>query len=71
MSVEFIGMIGTQYASEIHPPKGPAVDIDYVRDFVIAHEQAGFDRILIRFFQMARTGSLSLPMQPSWLASSA
>ena len=26
MSVEFIGMIGTQPASEIHPPRGPAIE---------------------------------------------
>ena len=27
MPVEFIGMIGTQHASEIHPPSGPLVDV--------------------------------------------
>ena len=56
MSVEFIGMIGTQYASETHAPQGPAVDIDYVRDFVLAHEQAGFDRILIGYFSNGPDG---------------
>ena len=50
MSVEFIGMIGTQPASEIHPPRGPAIDVDYVRQFAQAHEQSGFDRILDRVF---------------------
>ena len=56
MSVEFIGMIGTQAASEIHPPRGPAIDIDYVRRFAQAHEQAGFDRILIGYFSNAADG---------------
>ena len=56
MSIEFIGMIGTQYASETHAPKGPAIDIDYVRDFVIAHEQAGFDRVLIGYFSNGPDG---------------
>jgi hypothetical protein len=56
MSVEFIGMIGTQYASEIHAPKEPALDLDYVRDFVVAHEQAGFDRILVGYFSNGPDG---------------
>src|SRR5580700_11497402 len=56
MSVEFIGMIGTQPASEIHPPHGPSIDVDYVRHFAQAHEQAGFDRILIGYFSNAADG---------------
>lgn len=47
MSIEFIGMIQSQKASEIHLPRGPAVDPDYVRRFARAHEDAGFDRILV------------------------
>ena len=47
MGVEFIGQIGTQFASEIHPPSGPAVDPDVVRRFVAAHEDAGFDKVLV------------------------
>ncbi|TCK20948.1 LLM class flavin-dependent oxidoreductase [Pseudonocardia endophytica] len=47
MTVEFIGMIGTQHVSEIHPPSGPPVDPDFVRRFVTAHEEAGFDRVLV------------------------
>jgi len=46
-SVEFIGMIQTQKVSEIHAPRGAAIDRDYVRAFALAHEQAGFDRILV------------------------
>ena len=56
MSVEFIGMIGTQPASEIHPPRGPAIDVDYVRQFAQAHEQSGFDRILIGYFSNGADG---------------
>ncbi len=47
MSIEFIGMIQQRKISEIHPPQGPAIDVDYVRAFAQAHEQAGFDRILV------------------------
>src|SRR5258708_2457080 len=56
MGVEFIGMIGTQHYSEIYPPRGPAIDIDYVRDFAQAHEQADFNRILIGYFTNAADG---------------
>ena len=56
MSVEFIGMIGTQHASEIHTPQGPIIDVDYVRRFANAHEQAGFDRILVGYFSSGADG---------------
>jgi len=56
MGVEFIGMIGTQHYSEIYPPRGPAIDVDYVRRFAQAHEQADFDRILIGYFTNAADG---------------
>ncbi|MBP0592949.1 LLM class flavin-dependent oxidoreductase [Paraburkholderia sp. LEh10] len=47
MSVEFIGMIQQRKVSETHLPQGPAIDTDYVRTFAQAHEDAGFDRILV------------------------
>lgn len=47
MSVNFIGMITTHKNSEIHPSTGPAIDQDYLRRFAQAHEQAGFDRVLV------------------------
>lgn len=47
MSVEFIGMIQQRKVSETHKPQGPAVDTDYVRNFAQAHENAGFNRILV------------------------
>ncbi|MBM9508126.1 LLM class flavin-dependent oxidoreductase [Actinacidiphila acididurans] len=49
MPVEFIGMIGTRDVSEIRPPAGPVVDPDYTLRFARAHEEAGFDRILIGY----------------------
>jgi alkanesulfonate monooxygenase len=47
VSVEFIGMIQQRKVSETHLPDGPPVDVDYVRTFAQAHENAGFDRILV------------------------
>jgi alkanesulfonate monooxygenase len=49
MSVEFIGMIGTHDVSETRPPSGPVVDPTYTRRFARAHEEAGFDRVLIGY----------------------
>ena len=48
-SVEFIGMIGTRDASETRPATGPEIDPDYTTRFARAHEDAGFDRILIGY----------------------
>jgi alkanesulfonate monooxygenase len=45
--VEFIGMIGTRLVSEIHPASEPPVDPAVVRAFVDAHEQGGFDKVLV------------------------
>jgi len=49
MSVEFIGFIGFQHGSEIHPSSGPALDTDYVEATAKAHDEGGFDRALIAF----------------------
>jgi alkanesulfonate monooxygenase len=49
VSVEFIGMIQQHKVSETHLARGPALDIDYTRDFAQAHEKAGFDRILVPY----------------------
>src|SRR3712207_2292320 len=58
MSVELIGMISHRHASEIHPPSGPVFDRDYIRDFARAHEDGGFDRILIGYYSPAPDGFL-------------
>jgi alkanesulfonate monooxygenase len=44
---EFVGMISTQDQSETRGVRGPVFDRDYVRRFAQAHEDAGFDRILV------------------------
>lgn len=53
MPLEFCGMIGTRAASELDAPGmslvGGHVDKAFVRDFAQAHEQAGFDRVLIGY----------------------
>jgi alkanesulfonate monooxygenase len=47
--VEILGMIGTSDASEIRPASGPVVDPDYTARFARAHEDGGFDRVLIGY----------------------
>ncbi|HEV2635408.1 MAG TPA: LLM class flavin-dependent oxidoreductase [Actinocrinis sp.] len=49
MPIEFIGMIGTKDVSETRRNDGPVIDPDYTRRFARAHEDAGFDRILIGY----------------------
>ena len=49
MSVEFIGFIGTNPASEIHPNTGPVLDRGYVETVAKAHDAGGFDRALVAF----------------------
>src|SRR6476469_7698667 len=58
MPVEFIGMINTRLVSEIHPPRGPIWDPSYIRDFARAHEDGGFDRVLVGYFSPAPDGFL-------------
>src|SRR6266508_2318714 len=53
MPVEFIGMIGTRPASEIDGAAvsiiGGHVDPAYVRTFARAHEDGGFDKVLVGY----------------------
>lgn len=57
MSLEFVGAIGTQNASEYRPNKGgPVVDKTFVSAFARAHEYAGFDRVLIGYFSSSPDG---------------
>lgn len=60
MSVEIIGMIQSSKQSEIHPHNGPAVDPDYVRTFSRAHEQSGFDRILVPHHSTSPSATLTI-----------
>jgi len=47
MSIQFLGMIGHRLASETLSASGPVFNKQYIADFARAHEDAGFDRILI------------------------
>ena len=49
MPVEFIGMIATREQSEIVAPTGPFVNPDFTARFAQAHENGGFDRVLIGY----------------------
>jgi alkanesulfonate monooxygenase len=49
MPVEFIGMIFSQNQSESHAPDGPVVDPEFTKRFARAHEDAGFDRMLVGY----------------------
>jgi alkanesulfonate monooxygenase len=49
MALEIIGMIATQEASEVLPPQGPPIDPEFTARFAQAHEDAGFDRVLIGY----------------------
>jgi alkanesulfonate monooxygenase len=53
MPVEFIGMIGTRPASELDGPAaslvGGHIEPTFIREFARAHEEAGFDRVLIGY----------------------
>lgn len=49
MPIELLGMIATTAGSESKALTGPVVDADYVREFSRAHEDAGFDRVLIGY----------------------
>ncbi|MDT0158739.1 LLM class flavin-dependent oxidoreductase [Microbacterium sp. ARD32] len=49
MPIELLGMIATTAGSETRAVDGPVVDPAYVKEFSRAHEEAGFDRILIGY----------------------
>ncbi|TPG49516.1 LLM class flavin-dependent oxidoreductase [Roseomonas nepalensis] len=48
--VEFIGMVQPRQQSEIHPASGPSIDPGYLVASAQAHDEGGFDRILIGWF---------------------
>jgi alkanesulfonate monooxygenase len=49
MSVKFIGYIGFNDTSEIHPDFGRQIDRDHIERAARAQEAGGFDRVLIPF----------------------
>jgi alkanesulfonate monooxygenase len=58
MPVDVFGMISHRLASEIIKPRPPVFDHDFIRDFAQAHEQGGFDRILVGYYSNAPDGFL-------------
>lgn len=56
MSLQFIGMVQPREQSETHPPRGPAIDLDWLRASMQAHEEAGFDRVLIGWYSNGPDG---------------
>ncbi|NBA94904.1 LLM class flavin-dependent oxidoreductase [Pseudomonas sp. R5(2019)] len=47
MSLEFIGLVGPQEGSESQAPRGPAVDLEFVKTFAQAQEYGGFNQVLL------------------------
>ncbi len=58
MSIEILGMIGHRLSSETIAPVGPVLDKDYITRFAQAHEQAGFDRVLVGYWSDQPDGFL-------------
>ncbi|MEB5261575.1 LLM class flavin-dependent oxidoreductase [Pseudomonas aeruginosa] len=58
MSIQFLGMIGHRLASEALAPVGPILDKPYIAAFARAHEEAGFDRILVGYWSDQPDGFL-------------
>lgn len=58
MSIQFLGMIGHRLASETIAPAGPILDKQYIAAFARAHEDAGFDRILVGYWSDQPDGFL-------------
>ena len=56
MTIEFIGMIQPRDMSETRPAGGPAIDPGYIRAAAQAHDDGGFDRILIGWFSNGPDG---------------
>jgi len=58
MSLEILGMVGTKEASEIRGSffDGPAVDTAYLTRFAKAHDEAGFDRVLVGYSAVSPDG---------------
>ena len=49
MTIEFLGIAGTNDGSEVHPRSGGSLDLDYTRRLARAHEDNGWDRILFAY----------------------
>ena len=49
-------MIATRPSSETRPAEGRLIDVPFTREFARAHEDAGFDRVLIGYYSDAADG---------------
>lgn len=49
MSIEFIGFVTNNNSSETVPRSGPVLNRDHIETVAKAHENAGFDRVLLAF----------------------
>ena len=47
MSLEFIGLVGSQESSEALAAEGPLVNADFIRAFSHTQQYAGFDKVLL------------------------
>lgn len=47
MSLEFIGLVGSQEGSESQASRGPIVDVPFIKAFAQAQEYGGFDQVLL------------------------
>jgi alkanesulfonate monooxygenase len=56
--IEFIGMVQPRQQSEIHPARGAAIDPGYLVASAQAHDEGGFDRILIGWYSNGPDGLL-------------
>jgi alkanesulfonate monooxygenase len=52
-SLEIIGFIGNHNASETIPRQGPIIDRAFIRAQAAAHENGGFDRVLLAFHSVS------------------
>ena len=61
MAIEFVGMIGVRPegadGAAVHVIGG-AIDMAWIRDFSRAHEDAGFDKVLVGYTSTAADGIL-------------
>ena len=56
MSIEFIGYISNNNSSETIVRSGPVVDRHHIETVAKAHENAGFDRVLLAFHSTSPDG---------------
>ena len=50
MAIEFIGMVHHKRQSEIHAAGPEVMDLDFIRTLAVAHDDAGFDRVLVGYY---------------------